>query len=105
MWDLRSPTRDQTCIPCTGRWILNHWTAGDVPEILTLITPSQTLFPNRVPFTGAQGWEPDVWGTPCNPLQVAIGGWTWAFPSPSLCSVLPSLEQIKMDHFAPCSLG
>ena len=72
MWDLSSPTRDQICIPCIGRWILNHWPTGEVPEILTLITPSQTLFPNRVPFTGAQGWELDVWGTPSNPLQVAM---------------------------------
>ena len=23
-----SPTRDQTRVPCTGRWILNHCTAG-----------------------------------------------------------------------------
>ena len=26
MWDLSSPTRDSTLIPCIGRWILNHWT-------------------------------------------------------------------------------
>ena len=24
MWDLSSPTRDQTCVPCIGRQILNH---------------------------------------------------------------------------------
>ena len=29
-WDLRSPTRDQTYIPCIGRWSLNHWTSRDV---------------------------------------------------------------------------
>ena len=26
MWDLSSPTRDQTCIPCIGRQLLDHWT-------------------------------------------------------------------------------
>ena len=29
MWDLNSQTRDQTCISCIGRQILNHWTARD----------------------------------------------------------------------------
>ena len=24
VWDLRSLTRDQTCVPCVGRLILNH---------------------------------------------------------------------------------
>ena len=24
-------TRDQTRVPCTGRWILNHWTTREVP--------------------------------------------------------------------------
>ena len=31
MWDLRSPTRDWTRTPCSGRWSLNHWTAREVP--------------------------------------------------------------------------
>ena len=24
-------TRDSTYVPCTGRWILSHWTTGEVP--------------------------------------------------------------------------
>ena len=31
-WDLSSPTGDQARIPCTARWILNHWTTRKVPE-------------------------------------------------------------------------
>ena len=31
MWDLSSPTRDQTCVPCIGRQILYHWTTREVP--------------------------------------------------------------------------
>ena len=34
MWDLSSPTSDQTLFPCIGRWILNHWTTGDVPKVV-----------------------------------------------------------------------
>ena len=31
MWDLSFQARDQTCIPCVGKWILNHWTTRKVP--------------------------------------------------------------------------
>ena len=31
MRDLSPPNRDQTCVPCIGRWILNHWTTREVP--------------------------------------------------------------------------
>ena len=31
MWDLSSPTRNQTQVPCIGRWILNHWTTREIP--------------------------------------------------------------------------
>ena len=34
MWDLSSPTRDQTHVPCTGRQILNHWPRREVPSSL-----------------------------------------------------------------------
>ena len=26
-----SRIRDQTCVPCIGRWILNHWTTREAP--------------------------------------------------------------------------
>ena len=28
-----SGTRDQTCVLCIGRWILNHWTNSKVPNL------------------------------------------------------------------------
>ena len=31
IWDLISPTRDQTCTPCIGRQNLNHWITREVP--------------------------------------------------------------------------
>ena len=30
MWDLSFPIRNRTCIPCVGRWILNHWTTREI---------------------------------------------------------------------------
>ena len=36
MWDLSSPARDQTRIPCIARQILNHWTTREVPCYLLL---------------------------------------------------------------------
>ena len=35
MWDLYSPTRDQTCIPCIGWRSLNHWTTRKAPILLS----------------------------------------------------------------------
>ena len=31
MWDLSSPTRHPTRVPCMGRRTLNHWTTREVP--------------------------------------------------------------------------
>ena len=31
-----SRTRDRTCVPCIGRWILYHWTTREVPHYLIL---------------------------------------------------------------------
>ena len=36
MWDLSSPTRDQTYNACIGRWSLDHWTAREIPYHLIL---------------------------------------------------------------------
>lgn len=33
MWDLSPQTRDQTCVPCVGRRILNPWTMSTVSEL------------------------------------------------------------------------
>ena len=39
-WDPCCPTRVQTCVPCIGRRILNHWTIGEVLGNITLINTS-----------------------------------------------------------------
>ena len=48
MWDLSSPARDRTHIPCIRRKILNHWTPREVLSSLFLKTvePSRHLSGN-----------------------------------------------------------
>ena len=36
-WDLSSWTRDQTCVPCIARQILNPWTTRDVPTPIFIV--------------------------------------------------------------------
>ena len=52
MWDLSSLTRDQTLIPCIGRWILNRWTTREVPHTEVLC-----VHPLSIPES-----EPHLWG-------------------------------------------
>ena len=41
-----SQSRDRTLVPCTGRWILNHWTTREVPgEFSKIQTQSMSAPP------------------------------------------------------------
>ena len=59
MWDLTSPTRDQTCAPCIARWILNHWTTREVPSLgafngyLVTVQPLSRIHLFVIPWTAA----------------------------------------------------
>ena len=56
MWDLSSPTRDQTCTPCTGKGSLDHWTARRAPP------PGDSLdtdLKTRIPMSGFASSGPD----------------------------------------------
>ena len=56
MWDLSSPTRDQTCNPCTGKGSLDHWTARRVPP------PGDSLdtdLKTRIPMSGFASSGPE----------------------------------------------
>ena len=44
-------TRDQTRVPRTGRWVLNHWTTGEVHASPWLLTVSSTDWPWRGPVS------------------------------------------------------
>ena len=54
IWDLNSPTRDQTCTSCIGRWSLNHWTARAVL--------GSCVFIKRFEWCYALAWR--VWRSP-----------------------------------------
>ena len=65
-WDASTLTRDQTYVPCIGRWILNHWTTREVPLPVLLQLPqvktSGDMFLSLIelPFatnTQSQKWE------------------------------------------------
>ena len=43
MWDLTSLTRDTTRVLCIGRWILNCWTTGVVPQMLRFYTHKSSV--------------------------------------------------------------
>ena len=53
IWDPSFPTRDQTNVPCTGRWIFNHWTTREVPALFK----SMYLYPR---VTGEAGSIPGL---------------------------------------------
>ena len=46
MWNLSSPTRDGTYVPCIGRQILNHRTTREIPEnpyiLIQCLSPGET---------------------------------------------------------------
>ena len=46
MWDLSSPTRDRTCVPCLGRQILYHWTTREVPYTYFWSVDANRIFCN-----------------------------------------------------------
>ena len=51
LWDLSSPTKDQTHIPCIERWSLSHWTMRQAPHFIFLsikLTKIWIPFCNRV---------------------------------------------------------
>ena len=57
MWGLSSLTRDQTCIPCIARWILNHWTSREVSFTFLFLVYLSKFIPY---WAGSkQQWCPD----------------------------------------------
>ena len=48
-----SQTGDLTCVPCIGKWILNHWTTREAPHRVFL-TPAVWFFPHQAIVCGHQ---------------------------------------------------
>ena len=98
MWDLSSPNRDQTRTPCTGRWILNHWSTREIPgsSSLThcLFFPNSILWNTHIVTQVTKdavtqvGVEECVHGHPSpTSLQVQHRLWHWPVNQPSVCGV------------------
>ena len=107
MRDLNLPTRDWTCIPCIGRWSLNHRTAREVPGkvlvlILALILP---LCVSCAYVKGKLKIKYTDWGihktsfSECNSYESVsdLESVIFTFCCAGLCSV-PS-KALVMEHF------
>ena len=105
--DFNSPTRDWTCIPCIGRWSLNHWTAREVPGkvlvlILALILP---LCVSCAYVKGKLKMKYTDWGihktsfSECNSYESVsyLESVIFTFCCAGLCSV--PLKALVMEHF------
>ena len=55
MWDLNSPTRNQTCDPCIES--LNHWTTGEVPVRVLYIVWIKVAEGHRMSLLPVQALE------------------------------------------------
>ena len=61
MWDLSFPTRDRTCVLCTGRQILSHWTTREIsptPQIILCLETegsARYIVMGRAVFLGNSG--------------------------------------------------
>ena len=71
IWDLSFPTRDQTCILCTARWILNHSTTREVPRSLSCGRKDKTELNQLEPM---QLLVPQSCLTLCSPMDCSLPG-------------------------------
>ena len=88
MWDLTSPTKDRTCVPCIAGQILNHRPPGKSPSQSYLQTPmpSSKRATSRLVTCCCPGqwWSQSRVGFPRGP-------WLSVFMGPSRCSEEMSL--------------
>ena len=73
MWDLSTSTRDRTCIPCTRRLRLNHWTTREDLRA-TFNIESASAISRHLDSPGGEGK-----GTPlqCSCLENPMDGGAW----------------------------
>ena len=64
MWDLSSPTRDRTHIPCVGRQTPNPWTTREVLGWAVLNTARYALGLFSWPVSRGWCWKPGVAQSP-----------------------------------------
>ena len=82
MWDLSSQARDQTQVPCSGKWILNHWTTREVPQSRYLIFERSSKFFfflrfSRHQYIGPMEWWTKIWEHNIIAVKVLILKHVW----------------------------
>ena len=67
-----SRSRDSTCVPCVGKWILNHWTTREIlPQVLVAGIDNALSVCTSSPFRGEVAHAP---ARTCLPLLQACWG-------------------------------
>ena len=102
MWHLSSPIKDQTHIPCIGRWILNHWTTREVP-ILIFFKGSPEVFyyllPNSL-LIDITGIVRESYSCPSVDLHLNLGSFPiWKLSVPNSQSKGISLNLMNISGF------
>ena len=113
-------SRDWTCIPCIGRWILNHWTTREAREpnldgsarpcspglpVCTIV-----LNPQRWPFTiQPHNWRRDnphtgmrslgEWGSPTSLVEWVPQSWSIPF-----WNLAPAVVLAIKDHLGSVTI-
>ena len=96
MWNLSSPTKSRTLIPCIARWILNRWTTR---EVLCLVSRSCPILCDLMdcspPGPSVQGGSPGKnTAVGCHPLLQGIFPTQGSNPGLSHCKwILYCLSQ------------
>ena len=91
MWDLSSPTRDRTHIPCVGRRTPNHWTTKEVLGWAVLNTARYALGLFSWPVSRCWCWKPGVAQSP----SCSHGAQSFPVPSVKGCK-----GRRQIPHFA-----
>ena len=98
MWDLSSPTRDRTCMPCTGNRILTTGLPGKSPLFLKKLIFKFLLKKNMahvMSFHVILAWGPGSWSLYCSNLGV----WSQHCVSVYSLGVLCGMGGICRKHF------
>ena len=103
-WHMESSqTRNQICVPCIGRQILNHWTTRDVPNIYIFNVGSvpqrrKYLGPKKVIMWPSHDLEASHWLGHLRPKALTlISSLRSVILSPSLLSLSPIMSSLVSD--------
>ena len=87
-----SQTREQTCVPCLGRGILNHWTTREVQPLLLshqVWEREKHLWPDLQGIRGKRGGSHSV-----SRVLILVWEWVSVVSSVQFCSVTQSCSTL-----------